>query len=99
MNKRRLGYLVLSASGLFCAALNLLAFLRGGISLGDLLFSIGICAFSIYTVGGTFFDYPVTYRTTIGPGDPPFMRKLQVCVGIIIFGASIYKAVKFLHAD
>ena len=91
MTARRLsGTAILFVLGSISVALDLVAYMNEKISGKTLLLYLGIAVFGLYTFGAIFFDYAVSFRTTIEPSAPWGMRLFQAAVGLFIWGVTVW---------
>ena len=93
--KRRLGLVVLLTLASVSVVLALVTYGQGIRSGKVLLFDAAVAAFGLYALGSFFFDYPVTFRTTIKPWDALSLRVFQVATGLFIWGASCWSLLKY----
>ena len=88
--KRLIGMAILVTLGSASCLLDIYAYFRGVDTIKMLIFYAVIAGFGLYALGSIFFDYPVTFRTTIKPTDPWGMRLFQAFVGLFLWGMTFF---------
>jgi hypothetical protein len=96
LDKRTVGTIVLLVLGIGSAFLYVFAYVHSIQSPNMLAFYAAVAAFGLYAFGAVFFDYAVTFRTTIKPSDSPALRIFQAGVGLAIWGATVWALLKHL---
>jgi len=94
MPKRAVGLFVLLVLAALSVALELRAYANGTESVQLLLFYIIVAAFGLYALGGVFFDYPVTFLTTVRPTDHMGLRMLRAAAGLVMWASTIWVVAK-----
>jgi hypothetical protein len=90
INKSTLGSIFLLILGGISIAFELYDFFKGMLPINILMFDAGVGAFGLYIFGSIFFDYSVTFRTTINSAAPLGMRIFQSSIGFLLWGISVW---------
>jgi hypothetical protein len=96
MTKRRSwGVVILLALGSVSVAIDASAYSNGLLPAKTLLMYGAIAAFGLYTFGSIFFDYSVTFRTTVGPADSWAQRLFRAGAGVAMWGVTVWGVVRY----
>ncbi|MES2406832.1 MAG: hypothetical protein V4528_05850 [Pseudomonadota bacterium] len=88
--KRLIGMAMLVTLGSASCLLDIYAYFKDIDTIKMLIFNAVIAGFGLYVFGAIFFDYPITFRTTINPTDPWGMRLFQASVGLFLWGMTFF---------
>jgi hypothetical protein len=95
MTKRRSwGVMILLVLGSVSVAIDASAYSSGLLPVKTLLMYGAIAAFALYAFGSIFFDYSVTFRTTVGPADSWATRLFRAGGGVVIWGVTVWGVVR-----
>lgn len=83
--KRLISITILVTLGGASCLLDIYAYFRSIDTTEMLIFNAIIAGFGLYALGSIFFDYSVTFRTTIKSTDPWGMRLFQALVGLFLW--------------
>src|SRR5690349_2775899 len=96
MTKRRSwGVVILGVLGSVSVAIDASAYSSGLLPAKTLLMYVAIGVLGLYTFGSVFFDYSVTFKTTVGPADSSAQRLFRAGAGVAIWGVTVWGVVRY----